>query len=708
MKLTRACIFMFLFAASAGATIFGTVRGTVVDAQKHPISATVEISSRTSDWHRSVTADASGAFIFQAVPIGSYVVSADGGEEAVDVTSDTSVAVNLVVPRASATVNVTASSVPVEARSSTTQNTIARIDVQRAPGADQANSLAMITDFVPSAYIVHDHLHVRGGHQVDWLIDGVPVPNTNIASNVGPQFDPRDVDVLETQRGGYSAEYGDRTYAVFNVVPRSGFERNNEAHLLLNYGSQQTTDDQFNFGGHSDRFAYYASASANRTNAGLEPPVAQIEHDRATGGGLFGSLIFLPTDSDQLRLVTSARNDRYDIPSTADVEHERDVFLNLSWLRTISSSSLLTVAPFFHLNSADYNALSDPVATRDRQRSRYAGAEATYAWTTQKNDFSAGGFGFHQSDDSALSLDQISQRNTPSGSVGAVFLEDRYEVTDRLTVRAGARYTRFNGGVHESALTPRLGASFRLGPHAILRASYTDVYQAPPLSTAAGPLLEFAAEEGFGFLPLHGERDREIEAGIAMPFGGWDIDLAAFRNHARNFFDHDALGDTNIFLPLTIDRAFIRGAELMVKSPLIASRARLHVAFSHQIAEGEGAVTGGLTDFEPPDEGRFFLDHDQRNTLSVGGSVELPGRAWISGNFAYGSGFLEEDGPAHLPSHTTFDLSAGVPFGSWTAKLTALNVANRRYLLDDSNTFGGTHWNLPRQFIGQIEYRFRY
>ena len=103
---------------------------------------------------------------------------------------------------------------------------MSRRQIAETPGADQTNSLSMITNYVPSAYMVHDQLHIRGGHQVSWLIDGVPVPNTNIASNVGPQFDPKDIDTIEITRGGYSAEYGDRTYSVFNVVPRSGFERN--------------------------------------------------------------------------------------------------------------------------------------------------------------------------------------------------------------------------------------------------------------------------------------------------------------------------------------------------------------------------------------------------------------------------------------------------------------------------------------------------
>ena len=124
--------------------------------------------------------------------------------------------------------------------------------------------------------------------------------------------------------------------------------------------------------------------------------------------------------------------------------------------------------------------------------------------------------------------------------------------------------------------------------------------------------------------------------------------------------------------------------------------------------EGQGAVSGGLTDFSPPEEGRFVLDHDQRNTLSAGANVQIQRGAWVGGNLAYGSGFLEGDGPRHLPGRTTFDLATGMSLGNWNVKLTLINAANKRYLLDQSNTFGGTHWNEPRALLGQVEYRFRY
>jgi len=79
---------------------------------------------------------------------------------------------------------------------------------------------------------------------VSWLIDGVSIPNTNIASNLGPQIDPKDIDTLEVQRGSYSADYGDRTYGIFNVAPRTGFERDKQAELILAAGNFYQTSDQ--------------------------------------------------------------------------------------------------------------------------------------------------------------------------------------------------------------------------------------------------------------------------------------------------------------------------------------------------------------------------------------------------------------------------------------------------------------------------------
>ena len=148
--------------------------------------------------------------------------------------------------------------------------------IDQTPGATATTGMQMITDYVPGAYMTHDMLHMRGGHQTSWLIDGVSIPNTKIASNVGPQIDPKDIDQLETQRGSYAADIGDRTYGVFNVLPRNGFERDREAELLLYAGNFYSGEAQLSLGDHTARTAWYTSVTGSRSNYGLATPVPQI------------------------------------------------------------------------------------------------------------------------------------------------------------------------------------------------------------------------------------------------------------------------------------------------------------------------------------------------------------------------------------------------------------------------------------------------
>jgi outer membrane receptor protein involved in Fe transport len=92
-------------------------------------------------------------------------------------------------------------------------------------------------------------------------------------------------------------------------------------------------------------------------------------------------------------------------------------------------------------------------------------------------------------------------------------------------------------------------------------------------------------------------------------------------------------------------------------------------------------------------------------------NVSLPFRAWAAGSLYYGSGFTdgESDIPRHLEPHTTFDFSIGKNFAErWSIGVTALNLTNRRFLLDNSLTFGGTHYADPRQIYLQVRHRFHF
>jgi hypothetical protein len=744
-----------LLTLSAFASIFGSVRGIVHDPQHRPVeSAMVMLRSKTSDWATTTNTDASGQFTLNAVALGEYTVTivAPGFNQATATVllnsgSQPVLHFSLTVATTKETINVSGAPEAVPTDSATPTTLISRLDVERTPGAARTNSLAMITDYVPGAYFTHDQLHIRGGHQASWLIDGVPVPNTNIASNLGPQFDPKDIDYLEVNRGSYGAEFGDRTYGVFNVVPRTGFERNRQAELVLSAGNFYQTNNALSFGSHTERFAYYASINANRSNLGIQTPVPQVVHDAENGYGGFGSLIFNVDPSNQLRLVTSLRKDYYQIPYDPfpndiennlvngqltgqypslylrDGDHESDAIVNFSWVHTVNTKLLLTVSPFFHYNAADYESSPTdfPVATTQNRASTYGGGQVSFSATVARNNLQIGEYSFYQQDNElfgAIFNDGTGQPFTdsehPSGSLAAFFIDDKFKPVSWLTLIAGMRPTHFSGGVSETAISPRFGIALNV-PHVnwTFRAFYGHYYQAPPLITASGPLLAFAQANNLGFIALHGERDEEHQFGVTIPYHGWIIDADNFRTNVVNFFDHNNIGESNLFFPITIAQALIRGWELTLRSPRIAHRGQIHLAYSNQIAEGGGAITGGLTDFSLP-AGLSPLDHDQRNTLNIGGDVTLPWRTYASTNVYYGSGFSNafpgNPYPGnYLPQHTTFDLSLGKDFGErFSASLNAMNVANRRVELDNSVTFGGFHWNNPREIYVELRYRFHY
>ena len=64
--------------------------------------------------------------------------------------------------------------------------------------------------------------------------------------------------------------------------------------------------------------------------------------------------------------------------------------------------------------------------------------------------------------------------------------------------------------------------------------------------------------------------------------------------------------------------------------------------------------------------------------------------------------------PRPIPDPTA-DLALGKSFGErYTVSVNALNVSNTRVLLDNSLTFGGFHYNDPRQLYAEFRYRFKF
>jgi len=759
-------IAFFAMAVPAFADVFATVHGIVHDAQHHPIAnAAITLHAASSDFTLHTTSAPDGSFTLPQAPIGVYTLEVTvpgfaSFSQTITLASSTNPAFHIELAVQSATESITVqSSITSAADTATPTTLITRAQIEETPGADRTLSMAMITDYVPGAYMTHDMLHMRGGHQTSWLIDGVAIPNTKIASNVGPQIDPGDIDSLETQRGSYGADVGDRTYGVFNVLPRNGFERNRQGELFLSGGNLYTGEVQLSLGDHSEKTAWYASATGSRSNYGLATPVPQILHDAANSQSALVSVIRNQTEKDQLRLDGQYRQDFFQIPydpnpddweqssdyydsyGLRDVQHERDAFAIANWVHTLSPKALFTLAPFYHFNQANYDspATDYPVATTWHQTSNYIGAQGDTRLEAGPNIFSGGFYSFYQAENDIFGVlindgSAPSQPNTSSSAnAGLVefYLADHLRLGKYVTLLGGERFSIYRAGLNETAIYPHIGATVEIPRiHWVFRGFYGHFFQPAPVQTVSSAVLNYAGNLPGGentFTPLPSERDEEHQFGVQIPLKGpsgeWILDVDTFKTRVNNFLDHSNIGESNMYFPIAVDGALVRAWETTLRSPQIARWGQFHLAYSNQIAEQRGDIIGGFTCTLPSDPACELgpdytpVDHDQRHTLNTGFTARLPLRSWFASNVYYGSGFtngLADSGVGpyqgnYLPAHTTFDVSAGKSFGeNWKGAIHVVNATNHRVLLDNSVTIGGFHWNDPRMISGELRYRFHF
>jgi hypothetical protein len=748
-------------AIPARATVFATLRGIVHNPEHRPIpGAKVTLQSANSAFVLHATTNRDGEFQMVNAPLGVYKLSVSAPDfetvtQALSLASGTSPILHVALPIGTARQSVVVHGDTGVSDSVTPTTLVTRSMIAETPGADTTLGMQMITDYVPGAYMTHDMLHMRGGHQTSWLIDGVQIPNTKIASNVGPQIDPKDIDSLETQRGSYAADVGDRTYGVFNVLPRNGFEFNRNGELFLYGGNPYDAEAQLSLGNHADKTAWYTSVTGSRSNYGLSTPIPAIYHDATNSESGFLSLIRNQTPKDQLRVDAQYRHDflqvPYDPSSTdyecasgyycssglRDTQTEDDAFVIANWIHTISPKALFSVAPFYHNNQSNYDSPSDdyPVATTWHQSSNYAGAQSNVRAEIGPNSFAAGLYSFFQSEHDLFG-DKVndgsgpSTPNTPANAnAGLVefYVSDHLHVGQYVTLLGGERFSIYRAGLNETAIYPRIGATVRI-PHLdwVLRGFYGHFFQPAPVQTVSTSVLEYASSLGGGentFTPLPSERDEEHQFGVEIPYKGWMLSVDTFRNRVNNFLDHSNIGESNMYFPIAVDGALVRAWEATLRSPTLERWGQFHLSYSNQIAEQRGNIIGGFTcsiasdpacdlgpDYTP-------VDHDQRDTLNTGFTANLPTHTWFATNVYYGSGFTNGlagsgFGPYqgdYLPAHTTFDISAGHEIAeNWDVSGTILNVTNHRVLLDNSITVGGFHWNQPRQFDASLRYRFKF
>jgi len=595
----------------------------------------------------------------------------------------------------------------------------------------------------------YGQLHVRGDHaDLQYRINGVIIPES--ISGFGQTLDARIIDTLSFLTGALSAQYGYRTAGVVDITTKSGTSGSDAANfggdVGLGLGSFGTLNPSAEIHGNDGPWSYFVTGSYLENDIGIENPISTRDaiHDHTNQFKGFGNISYLFNDSTRLSLMFGATNSRFEIPNNPDQlpqfeldgvtdfnsrdlderQQEATRFGVLSLQGTFASTDY-QVSFGQRYTSVDYQP--DPIG--DLIFTGVAGtiARSNRADTLQADFATPVGaantirYGLYVSDEHPAAnntslvfpadADGNQTSTTPITIVDnaphidartyGLYLQDEWQLSDKLTVNYGVRADKVDAFVTESQLSPRLGLIYQLSDSTTLHAGYARYFTPPPAELIAQ--TDIALFQGTtNALPTNvnaetlSERSHYFDAGVSQKIAGdLTLGLDAYYRKATNLLDEGQFGSALIFSPFNYARGKVRGVELTANYTHGNLTAYANVSSSR--AEGKDVVTGQYN-FEQ-DELDYIathwvhLDHDQRLASSGGVSYDWNGTR-LGADYIYGSGLRADfANTAHLPQYYQINLSADrkMPIGdskSLDVRLAAINVTDRIYLLRDGSGIG--------------------
>jgi len=261
--MTKTLIYFFCSAALAvsmvSAETGASLAGTVKDPQGHLVAgATLTLFSRSGGTENATTSDAGGAYRFQGLPEGDYLLRASASGFALFLAEDIHLAsrgsetrnISLEIARVHEEVVVTAASTPQAPES--VSKAVSVIDASEADTRDSA-SLSDVVDLVPGVRVqqlggpgAFTSIQIRGLRTEDTavLVDGLRLRDASAtqadASGLIEDLLFTNASQVEVMRGSGSSLYGTNAIGgVINVITEDGGGRT-RGNLLLEGGSLGT------------------------------------------------------------------------------------------------------------------------------------------------------------------------------------------------------------------------------------------------------------------------------------------------------------------------------------------------------------------------------------------------------------------------------------------------------------------------------------
>ena len=591
----------------------------------------------------------------------------------------------------------------------------------------------------------YGQLHVRGDHaDLQYRINGIIIPES--ISGFGQTLDARVVERMQLLTGALPAQYGYRTAGIVEITTKPAPDTSGGS-VGVTAGSFGTWNPEFSLYGNEGRWSYFLTGNFLEDDVGIENPTSARNpiHDHTDQTKAFGYISYLLNDDARLSFMFGATNNRFEIPNNPDQTPVYSLAgagnFNSSNLderqREVTTFGVLALQGKF--DTTDYqisigqrytsvNYQPDPIG--DLIFNGVAGTidRSNQAQTLQA-DFSTpilGGshtlrYGLYASNERPVSnstslvfpadADGNQLSTTPISIVDdaphinaktyGIYLQDEWNLTDRLTMNYGLRGDKVDAYVNEGQISPRLGFVYQATDSTVLHAGYARYFTPPPTELISP--TDIALFQGTtNQLPTNvnaetlSERSNYFDAGVSQKIGdGFTVGLDGYYRQVHNLLDEGQFGAALIFSPFNYAQGRVRGLEL--SSDYTNGNFSTYLNVSSSRAMGKDVVTGQYN-FEQ-DELDYIathwvhLDHDQRLAGSGGISYNWNGTR-VGGDFLYGSGLRAGfANTEHLPQYYQINLSADrdvdLPeIGKTNIRLALINVTDRIYEIRDGSGIG--------------------
>ena len=655
------------FAQSLGTA--GTISGTLIDPNNAVVAgATLILSNTLTGYSRTVTSDSEGNYRFNDVPQNNYNlrVTAAGFRsvmQAVNIRSSVPVQLPLALSLAesTATVDVSSDAVIVE-NTSTTHTDVDQIQLRKLPLSSPGNGLSDAI-VLTSPGVVSDSngfIHPLGDHsQVQFTIDNQPITDQQTKA-FSSQLPVNAIQSLEVITGATPAEYGDKTSLVVNTTTKSGLNHKKPfGSFNSSYGTFNSIQEEGTVGFGGKKFGNFSAFNFERSNRFLDAPEFVSFHNNGNSTGFFNRFDYSPTTKDSFHLNLFLARNKFQIANTYEQnalgqdqrQSVKSINIAPGYVRIFSSSTVLTVNPFYRRDVVEYSPSSNPfsdqtVTTSQRRTLANAGFRADVSYVHGINNIKVGGqyqrtylnegfqFGItdpHFNNPASpnflpgllpFDLTRGGRRFVFNGNAvikqQAAYIQDSLDFKNGLSVSLGLRFDNYDGISKGKSFQPRLGVSYLLKrTNTVFRASYTRNFETPynenlVLSSAtgndgfAGGLLGDTAAS----VLKPGNRN-QVNFGIQQGIGKYIVaDLDYFNKRTTNAYDFNVILNTPITFPISWKNSKIDGVSFRLN---LANYKGVTASFNagHNRARFFPPESGGLFFNSNLPTGVFRIDHDQ-------------------------------------------------------------------------------------------------